>query len=213
MFVAWNRQRSWISLWKRLQRLRTSLRALRTALRPRIRPLRVVQAAGKPSHQSTQAAHAQTRTRRKRPRGTFGTQISRPRRVARAIGGRTRRRQGQSTTAPSRRKRRFRDGRSPPRAFLLAARVAVGTRRHRPLALAIGKRRQRSSLLCFIASVCRFRAAFFSGPGSISVSLRHSAYKAHITSKHSLASKTAAQRIKADICGSALPPSRKEEKQ
>ena len=39
--------------------------------------------------------------------------------------------------------------------------VAVGTRRHRPLALAIGKRRQRSSLLCFIASVCRFRAAFF----------------------------------------------------
>ncbi len=52
MFVGWNRQRSWISLWKRLQRLRTSLRALRTALRPRIRPLRVVQAAGKPSHQS-----------------------------------------------------------------------------------------------------------------------------------------------------------------
>ena len=52
MFVGWNRQRSWISLWKRLQRLRTSLRALRTRLRPRIRPLRVVQAAGKPSHQS-----------------------------------------------------------------------------------------------------------------------------------------------------------------
>ena len=76
-----------------------------------------------------------------------------------------------------------------------------------------GKRRQRSSLLCFIASVCRFRAAFFSGPGSISVSLRHSACKAHITSKHSLASKTAAQRIKADICGSALPITRKEEKQ
>ena len=88
--------------------------------------------------------------------------------------------------------------------------VAVGTRRHRPLALAIGKRRQHSSLLCFIASVCRFRAAFFGGPGSISVSLRHSAYRAHITSKHSRASKTAAQRIKADICGSALPPSRNE---
>ena len=88
--------------------------------------------------------------------------------------------------------------------------VDVGTRKDRPLALAIGKRRQRSSLLCFIASVCRFRAAFFRGPGSISVSLRHSAYKAHITSKHSRASKTAAQRIKADICGSALPPSRNE---
>ena len=72
------------------------------------------------------------------------------------------------------------------------------------------RRRQRSSLLCFIASVCRFRAAFFSDPGSISDSLRHSMCKAHITSKHSLASKTAAQRIKADICGSALPPSRNE---
>ena len=103
----------------------------------------------------------------------------------------------------------FRDGRSP-RAFLFSRGGRVGTRRHRPLALAIGKRRQRSSLLCFIASVCRFRAAFFGGPGSISVSLRHSAYKAHITSKHSRASKTAAQRIKADICGSALPPSRNE---
>ena len=62
----------------------------------------------------------------------------------------------------------------------------------------------------FYRSRVPFRAAFFSGPGSISVSLRHSAYKAHITSKHSRASKTAAQRIKADICGSALPPSRNE---
>ena len=52
MFVAWNRQRSWISLGKRLQRLQRYCRALSTALRPRIRPLRVVQAAGKPSHQS-----------------------------------------------------------------------------------------------------------------------------------------------------------------
>lgn len=76
--------------------------------------------------------------------------------------------------------------------------------------LAFSKRRQRSSLLCFIASVGRFRAAFLSGPGSVSDSLRHSVCKAHITSKHSLASKTAAQRIKADICGSALPPSRNE---
>ena len=62
----------------------------------------------------------------------------------------------------------------------------------------------------FYRSCVPFRAAVFSGPGSISVSLRHSAYKAHITSKHSRASKTAAQRIKADICGSALPPSRNE---
>ena len=65
--------------------------------------------------------------------------------------------------------------------------------------LAFSKRRQRSSLLWFIASVCRFRAAFFCGPGSVSDSLRHSACKAHTTSKHSLASKTAAQRIKADL--------------
>jgi hypothetical protein len=104
----------------------------------------------------------------------------------------------------------FRDGRSPPRAFF-SARVAVGTRRHRPLGGNLAsRRRQRSSLLCFIASVGRFRAAFLSGPGSVSDSLRHSVCKAHITSKHSLASKTAAQRIKADICGSALPPSRNE---
>ena len=117
----------------------------------------------------------------------------------------------QNTTAPSRRRRRFRGGRGPPRAFLVAhgGRARADTGRSRQF----GKRRQRSSLLCFIASLCRFRAAFFSGPGSISVSLRHSAYKAHITSKHSLASKTAAQRIKVDICGSALPPSRNEKKQ
>ena len=38
--------------------------------------------------------------------------------------------------------------------------VAVGTRRHRPLALANSKRRQRSSLLCFIAPVCRFEPPF-----------------------------------------------------
>ena len=74
------------------------------------------------------------------------------------------------------------------------------------------RRRQRSSLLCFIASVGRFRAAFLSGPGSVSDSLRHSVCKAHITSKHSLASKTAAQRIKADICGSAPPIPRNEAK-
>ena len=41
----------------------------------------------------------------------------------------------------------------------------------------------------FYRSRVPFRAAFFSGPGSISVSLRHSACKAHITSKHSPASK------------------------
>ena len=110
--------------------------------------------------------------------------------------------------APSRRKRRL-SGRKGSSSSVFFRAVAVGTRRHRPLAQ-FGKRGQRSSLLCFIASVGRFRAAFLSGPGSVSVSLRHSAYKAHITSKHSLASKTAAQRIKADICGSALPPSRNE---
>jgi hypothetical protein len=37
----------------------------------------------------------------------------------------------QNTTAPSRHKRRFRDGRSPPRAFLLAARVCDCTRMRR----------------------------------------------------------------------------------
>ena len=121
-------------------------------------------------------------------------------------------RQQQDTTAPLRRKRRLSGGvlleRSCwPRGWPWA-RADTGRSPWQ-----FGKRRQRSSLLCFIASVCRFRAAFFSGPGSVSVSLRHSACKAHITSKHSLASKTAAQRINADICGSALPPSRKEEKQ
>ena len=43
----------------------------------------------------------------------------------------------QNTTAPRVASVGFRDGRSPSRAFLLASRVAVGTRRHRPLALGI----------------------------------------------------------------------------
>ena len=42
----------------------------------------------------------------------------------------------------------FRDGRSP-RAFLFSRGGRVGTRIHRPLALAIGKRRQHSSLLFY----------------------------------------------------------------
>jgi len=87
-------------------------------------------------------------------------------------------------------------------------------RADRPLALALIWQAAAAFFPCsvFIAPV-PFRAAFFSGPGSASVSLRHSACKAHITSKHSPASKTAAQRIKADIRGSALPIARKEAKQ
>ena len=113
--------------------------------------------------------------------------------------------------APSRRKRRL-SGRKESSSSVF---FRAGGRGHAQTQAArqFGKpsrRRQRSSLLCFIASVGRFRAAFLSGPGSVSDSLRHSVCKAHITSKHSLASKTAAQRIKADICGSALPPSRNE---
>ena len=70
------------------------------------------------------------------------------------------------------------------------ARVAVGTRRHRPLALAkISKAAAAFFPALFYRSRVPFRAAFFSGPGSTSVSLRHSACKAHITSKHSPASK------------------------
>ena len=105
----------------------------------------------------------------------------------------------------------FRGGRSPPRAFLLHG---AGGRGHAQTQAArlgnFGKAAAAFFPALFYRSRVPFRAAFFSGPGSISVSLRHSAYKAHITSKHSRASKTAAQRIKADICGSALPPSRNE---
>ena len=159
------------------------------------------------------------RTRLKRPKGTFGTWTRRPRRVARAIGGRMGERDNQqkdpakhhsslaSHASLSGRKRALLERSCWPRGWPWA-RADTGRSPWQ-----FGKRRQRSSLLCFIASVCRFRAAFLSGPGSVSVSLRHSACKAHITSKHSLASKTAAQRIKADICGSALPITRKEETQ
>ena len=108
--------------------------------------------------------------------------------------------------APSRRKRRL-SGRSASRAFFSAR---------------VGRGHAQTGRLCNLASggsvaPCSVLSPpwaafepFLSGPGSVSDSLRHSVCKAHITSKHSLASKTAAQRIKADICGSALPPSRNE---
>ena len=82
----------------------------------------------------------------------------------------------------------FRGGRSPPRAFLSYG--VVGTRRHRPIVLAqFGKAAAAFFPALFYRSRVPFRAAFFSGPGSTSVSLRHSACKARITSKHSPASK------------------------
>ena len=84
----------------------------------------------------------------------------------------------------------FRGGRSPPRAFLLHG---AGGRGHaQTQAARLGKISKAAAAFfpaLFYRSRVPFRAAFFSGPGSISVSLRHSACKAHITSKHSPASK------------------------
>ena len=148
------------------------------------------------------------RGRRKSLVGTLRAQTRRPRRVACAVGGRMGERQPAKHHAPSRRKRRL-SGRKESSSSVFFRAGWPWARADRPL-VQFGKRGQRCSLLCFIASVGRFRAVFLSGPGSVSDSLRHSVCKAHITSKHSLASKTAAQRIKADICGSALPPSRNE---
>ena len=99
---------------------------------------------------------------------------------------------------------------SPPRAFLLAARVAVGTRRHRPLALAIWQ----AAAAFLPALFYRFRvplsSRFFKRSGQrIGFAASQCVQSTHNLKAHSLASKTAAQRIKADICGSAVPPSRK----
>ena len=159
------------------------------------------------AHSST----LQNRTHRQRPRGTLGAQICRPRRVACAIGARMGRDNSKKPQLPRVARVVLRDGRSHPRAFLLAKGVAVGTRRH-AARLGIWQAAAAFFPALFYRSRVPFRAAFFSGPGSISVSLRHSACKAHITSKHSLASKAAAQRIKADICGSAPPIPRNEAK-
>ena len=129
--------------------------------------------------------------------GTLRAQTRRPRRVACAVGGRMGERQPAKHHAPSRRKRRL-SGRKESSSSVFFRAGWPWARADRPL-VQFGKRGQRCSLLCFIASVGRFRAVFLSGPGSVSDSLRHSACKAHTTSKHSLASKTAAQRIKADL--------------
>ena len=136
------------------------------------------------------AAHApKNRTRHRSPVGALGAQTRRPRRVACAIGeGRG----GDKAKTPQlpRVKRRFRGGRSPPRAFLLHG---AGGRGHaQTQAARLGKISKAAAAFfpaLFYRSRVPFRAAFFSGPGSTSVSLRHSACKAHITSKHSPASK------------------------
>ena len=114
-----------------------------------------------PSHQSYRQ---HTPKNRKRPR-TSQRNVKGADASAATRGVRDWRQDGGETTSKTPQLPRvasvgFRDGRSPPRAFLLAARVAVGTRDHRPLALVFGKRRQRSSLLCFIAPVCRFEPLF-----------------------------------------------------
>ena len=162
MFVAWNRQRSWILLWKRFERLEHFVRALRTALRPRIRPLRVVQAAGKPSHQSAQAAHAQKlnapQTPRRNARGADTSAATRGVRDWRQDEEETR----QNTTAPSRRKRRFRVRKESSSSVPVARRGWPWcTRRHRPLALA--KLASGGSVLpCSVLSLpCAVSSRFF----------------------------------------------------
>ena len=129
------------------------------------------------AHSST----LQNRTHRQRPRGTLGAQICRPRRVACAIGGRMGRDNQQNTTAPSRRKRRFRGGRSPPRAFLGAAQLRDCTRAWRSRFDLFAKSGGAPSAALFYRRCSAFYERFLALRAAQRNTRRHSAYTAQNT--------------------------------
>ena len=102
-------------------------------------------------------------------------------------------------------------GRSPPRAFLGwesrdCTRARDGGR------FAFWQAAVLLPQLCFIAAVARFRTVllwFVQRSATQGDTVRTQ----HVETTARLASKTAARRIKADICGSALPIARNEETQ
>ena len=105
------------------------------------------------------AAHApKNRTRHRSPVGALGAQTRRPRRVACAIGGG---RGGDKAKTPQlpRVKRRFRGGRSPPRAFL-GWESRDCTRAWRRSLRPLPKAAVLLPQLCFIAAILLFRSVF-----------------------------------------------------
>ena len=163
--------------------------------------------------QALEHTRSQNRTRRQRPRGTLKAQTHRPRRVACAVGGRMGERQAAKphSSLVSQASCLGPEGVSRERSWAgnpAIARAHGGGRASTFFAKSGGA----PSAVCFIAAVARFRTVllwFVQRSGTQGDTVRTQ----HVETTARLASKTAAQRIKADICGSALPITRKEEKQ